>query len=111
MIQIKDEEINKDILENTVKKIADFGMNAAIAETTYQLANRVAKEITGTWNSTYNGGIKNGKLYYTNLEKILEKYFNKQEYHGETYWFDKTRKSITSWLHSDNKGTMENPNI
>lgn len=108
---IKDSDVNLDEIEKVVKEIADFGMNAAIAETTYKIATRVAKKLTGTFRSEYIGDHKNGKLIWPNLETLLEKYFNKKEYKGETYWFDKSRKSIDSWLHSDNKGTMENPNI
>lgn len=108
---IKDSEVNLDELENVVKEMADFGMNAAVAETTYKMSSRVAKKLTGTFKSEYTGDHKNGKLVWPNLENLLEKYFNKKEYKGEIYWFDKSRKSIDSWLHSDNKGTMENPNI
>ena len=109
--KIKDDDVNLDELENAIKELADVGLNAAVAETTYKMASKVAKKLTGTVKSEYQGNYKNGKLIYPNLEKLLEKYFNKKEYKGEIYWFDKSRKSIDSWLHSDNKGTMENPNI
>ena len=109
--KIKDDDVNLDELENAIKELADVGLNAAVAETTYKMASKVAKKLTGTFRSEYVGDHKNGKLVWPNLEALLEKYFNKKEYKGETYWFDKSRKSIDSWLHSDNKGTMENPNI
>lgn len=109
--EIKDGTINQTELDKVVKELADFGLNAAIAETTYQMGLRVAKKLTGTHRSTYSGSSKNGKFGYWQLEETLEKYFNKKEYKGETYWFDKSRKSINSWLHSNNQGTMENPNI
>ena len=107
---IKDDTVNLNELERVVKEIADFGMNAAIAKTTYAISCIVAQKLTGTFKSDYSGNYKNGRLVWPNLEKILEKYFNKKEYKGETYWFDKSRKSIDSWLRSNNKGAMENPN-
>lgn len=107
-----DGKIDNNKLDDVVKKLADFGLNAAVAQTTYQMANRIAKEMLGQRNAVCKDSINDeGKHGFWQIEEVLEKYFNKKEYKGETYWFDKSRKSIDSWLRSNNKGTMENPNI
>lgn len=108
---IKDGTCDETRLDDIVREIANDGLNATIALTTYQMAQRVAKKWFNTRQSRYDGVFKNGRETYSQLERVLEKYFNCKQTKSDTYWFDKSRKSINVWLKMDNRGTMENPNI
>lgn len=102
---VDDDRVDLRELEDAVKELAEQGMNAATAMTTFQIGVNVAKIISGKHNATYRGN--------KNLEELLSKYFNAKKHNNELYWYDKSNKesTINRWLKDDKRGTMENPNI
>lgn len=110
-MKIYDNIIDSNTLELVVRKIAYNGLNAAVAKTTFEMAQMIAYIISDNRKSQYIGVIEHGEETYPKLEGLLAKYFNSKNAKGTTYWFDKSRKSINTWLETYVTGTMENPNF